>query len=119
MPGEVERRTSKRVDAFVIVQLDKDGRHGVSRDVGERGLLVGTSEPWTVGDELEVTIGGPSTAIRTRARVVRVEETSPEEAWSFRVALELEHPVPREIVEEGARIAAALYGRGSAPPLEP
>jgi hypothetical protein len=41
---------------------------------------------------------------------VRVEKTPPSEEWPFRIALELDEPLPAELIEEGARLAATFKG---------
>jgi hypothetical protein len=113
-----DRRTSERVEALVLVQLGDDERYGVTRDVSERGLLIATRSSFSPGDRIEIVILDPGGPIRTTARVVRVVETPPEEAWRYRVALELDGAIPPEIVAKGAEAAATLL-RQSKPPSKP
>jgi hypothetical protein len=113
---EEERRASERVDALVVVQLDDEGRYGVTRDVSERGLLIATRRRFAVGDKLSVVIHDVEGALSRVGRVVRVIETPPEESWRYRVALELEEPLPPHVVEHGARAAAMLLPSSKRPP---
>jgi hypothetical protein len=115
---EEERRTSDRVEALVLVQLGENDGYGVTRDVSERGLLIATRSRFVVGDRIEVAIHDASGVVKSNARVVRVDETPPEEPWRYRVALELDGPIPPQVVEHGARAAATLL-RSSKPPPAP
>lgn len=112
-----ERRTAERVEAIVIVELD-EGRHGVTRNVSGSGLLIATRSRFTPGDRLELTIHATSASIRSKARVIRVDETPPTESWRYRIAVELEEPLPDLVIEDGARSAAKLLGKPSTPPRE-
>lgn len=113
-----DRRTSERVEALVLVQLGDDERYGVTRDVSERGLLIATRSSFVAGDRIEIVIHDPAGPVRATARVVRVVETPPDEAWRYRVALELDAAIPQHIVEKGAQAAATLL-RSSKPPSKP
>ncbi len=113
-----DRRTSERVEALVLVQLGDDERYGVTRDVSERGLMIATRSSFVVGDRIEIVIHDATGPVRATARVVRVVETPPEEAWRYRVALELDAAISPEIVEHGAKAAATLL-RHSKPPSRP
>src|SRR5688572_25590419 len=108
---EDNRRAAERVEAMVLVQFDSEGRHGVTRDVSTKGLLIATRYAFRVGDRLEVTIHAKSGSTKTRAKVVRVEETPPSEPWRFRIAMELDEELKKETIEEGAEAAAVLLRR--------
>ena len=114
--SEANRRASERVDAIVVVKLDEDGRHGVTRDVSEKGLLIATRSRFSPGDRLDLTVYAATGTMRANARVVRVDDTPPEEAWRYRLAVELEEPLPQDVIENGARAAATLLRRPSEPP---
>jgi len=116
VPPEDERRSAERVDAMVLVQFDDEGRHGVTRDVSSKGLLIATRYKFREGDRLEVTIHAKSGHVKTTAKVVRVEETPPSEAWRYRIAMELEEALATSVIEEGAEAAATLLGRASQHP---
>ncbi len=111
-----ERRTAERVEAIVLVQFDEQGRHGVTRDVSEKGLLIATRHHFSPGDRVEVTVHAQTGPMKVTARVVRVDETPPEEPWRYRVAMELSEPLPKDVLEEGMQAAATLLGRTSVPP---
>lgn len=101
---------------MVLVQLDESTQYGVTRDVSERGLLIATRSLMKVGDRLEVAIHDRAGVVRAKARVVRVEDTPPEEAWRYRVALELDEPLPSHVVENGTKAAARFLPSSSPPP---
>src|SRR5690349_13852913 len=113
---EENRRAAERVDAMVLVQFDQDGRHGVTRDVSSKGLLIATRFKFTVGDTLEVTIHAKSGTQKARAKVVRVEETPPTEPWRYRIAMQLEEELAKDVIVDGAQAAAVLLRRASTPP---
>ena len=114
--SDEERRSSNRVDAIVLVQVAESDRYGVSRDVSEKGVLIATRFRFTAGDRLELAIHGVNGVVTTMARVVRVETSPPEEAWAYQVALELDTPIPREIIEHGAKAATRLLPTSKLPP---
>lgn len=115
--SEANRRTSERVEALVLVQFDEEGRHGVTRDVSDKGLLIATRCKFSPGDRLDLVVYADTGTLRANARVVRVDATPPGEAWSYRMAVELEAPLPQEVIDKGARAAATLLRRPSdAPP---
>jgi hypothetical protein len=111
-----DRRTAPRIPAIVLVELDASGRHGVTRDASDRGLLVSTRYRVSPGELLSVTIHGPTGPIRTLARVVRVDETPPADEWRYRVALELDEELPQEVIEAGMNVAATFLSRPSGSP---
>ncbi len=104
---------------MVLVQFDDEGRHGVTRDVSTKGLLIATRYGFKVGDRLEVTIHAKSGSTKTRAKVVRVEETPPSEPWRYRIAMELDEELKTELIQEGAQAAALLLKRASTQPPPP
>lgn len=108
--AEDERRAGERFEAIVVLQLDEDGRYGVTRDVSERGLLIATRQALRPGERLQVVVHAKDESLPRTARVVRVEKAPPEEEWPFRVGLELDEPLPKEIIEFGTRVAATFGG---------
>ena len=114
--SENERRAGARVEAIVVLQLDEQGRYGVTRDMSDRGLLIATRNELQVGDRLEVTIPAKGEALKRAARVVRVEMAPPKEEGPFRVAMELDESLPEEVVEQGTRAAAIFQRPGSQRP---
>jgi hypothetical protein len=108
--SDANRRKSERVEAFVVVQLDKDGRHGVTRDVSDKGFLIATRSRFAPGDRLDLTVYAKSGTLEVTARVVRVDESPPGEEWSFRIAVELDGTLPQDVIDNGAAAAATLIG---------
>jgi hypothetical protein len=106
--SERDRRVAERLEAVIVVALDRDGRLGVTRDVSETGILVATRFRFSPGDQLELTIHGPSGPISTTGTVVRVEETPPAEEWRYRIAMHLDTPMPKDAAQAGAQAAAKL-----------
>lgn len=109
-----ERRTGERVDGIIVLQLDGEGRYGVTRDISDRGLLIATRSELKTDDRLDVVIHTKTQSLKRTARVVRVEKSPPSEEWPFRVAMELDEPLPREIIDEGAKAAATFVRSSSA-----
>jgi hypothetical protein len=103
-----DRRTGERVEAIVVLQLDEQGRYGVTRDVSDKGLLIATREELRAGDRLDVVVYVKDQSLKRVARVVRVEKSPPSEEWPFRVAMELDGPLPSVVIEEGTRAAATF-----------
>ena len=114
--SENERRAGDRVEAIVVLQLDADGRYGVTRDMSDRGLLIATRTELQVGDRLEVTIQAKGQALKRSARVVRVQKAPPEEQWPFRIAMELDESLPPEVIEQGTKAAGIFQRPGSVRP---
>ena len=112
--SENERRTGERLDAVILVQLDDEGRYGVSRDASERGVLIATREQLRVGDRIDVVIHAKGQLLQRKARIVRLEKAPPSEEWPFRAALELDEALPKEVLEEGTRAAATFLRSTSA-----
>ena len=113
---ESNRRAAERVEAIVVLQLDADGRYGVTRDVSERGLLLATRSEFKLDDRLEVVIFQKGEPLKRKARVVRVEKAAPTEQWPFFVAMELDEPFPPEVIEQGTQAAATFQRAGSQRP---
>jgi len=114
-----ERRQSQRVEAIVVVELDKEGRHGVTRDVSEHGLLIATRFRFAPKDRLELTVHSADASFKTTATVVRVDENPPNEEWRYRIGVHLDDALPADVIEDGARAAAALLpakAKSEAPP---
>lgn len=117
--AESDRRAAERVEAIVVLQLDSEGRYGVTRDVSERGILLATRGEFQVDDRLEVVVFGKGESLKRKARVVRVEKLAPTEEWPFRVAMELDEPFPPEVIEQGTTAAATFQRAGSQRPGPP
>jgi hypothetical protein len=115
MSSEAERRGSKRIEGIILVELDREGRHGVTRDMSERGLKIATRSVFNVGDRLEITIRAKTGSIDAKARVVRVDKSPEAETWPYHVALELDEGLPSDVLQEG-EVAATLLGAASGPP---
>lgn len=114
--SEKERRAGERVEAIVVLQLDDEGRYGVTRDMSDRGLLIATRNEFQPGDRLEVTIQAKGDPLKRTARVVRVEKSPPNEEWPFHIAMELDEPLPPEVIEQGTKAAAIFQRHGSQRP---
>ena len=99
--SEKERRAGERVEAIVVLQLDEEGRYGVTRDISDRGLLIATRIELQVGDRLDVVVHAKASSLKRSTRVVRVQKSPPSEEWPFRIAMELDEPLPPEVIEEG------------------
>jgi hypothetical protein len=84
----------------------------VTRDMSDRGVLIATRQELQPDERFEVVVHAKGQALRRKARVVRVEKTAPDEEWPFRVAMELDEPLPTEIIEEGTRAAATFQRSG-------
>ena len=107
-----ERRAAERVEAIVVLQLDEQGRYGVTRDMSDRGVLLATRQELHIDDRVHVVVHAKGQSLKRTARVVRVQKTPPNEEWPFRVAMELDTPLPTDVIEEGTRAAATFQGTG-------
>ena len=103
-----ERRSGKREEAVIVVQFDDMGSYGVTRDMSDKGLLIATRHAFATGDLIDVTVLAPSGQVDRIGRVVRVERTPPTEEWPFRVAVELDEPLPSAAITDGLKVAANL-----------
>jgi hypothetical protein len=102
-----DRRETTRTAAVLAVGLEsetKGGRHGVTRDLSTRGLLIVTPSHFTKGDRLKIKVhasdGGPQ-EVDLVGRVTRVDENpiSSPELWRYRVGIELDVPLPISIID--------------------
>lgn len=106
-----DRRRAERTLAVLAVALDspeKQGRHGVTRDVSESGLLVVTPSAFRLGDRVQVTVHAGGEDRAAAGRVARIDENpvSSPELWRWRVGIALDEPLPRDFVEKGAKVSA-------------
>src|SRR5262245_3975092 len=104
--GRKDRRRSARTPAVLAVGLDtkeKQGRHGVTRDLSENGLLVVTPSSFKRGDRVSVTVHAGGEDMNVSGQVMRVDENpiSSPELWRWRVGIELDAPLPNDFVERG------------------
>jgi hypothetical protein len=113
-----ERRAGERVEGIVVLQLDESGRYGVTRDISDKGLLIATRSEMKPGDRLDVVLRTKDLQLKRKARVVRVEKSPPNEEWPFRVAMELDEPLPREVIDEGAKAATTFTRASDRPPSQ-
>lgn len=107
-----ERRNQDRSDAFCAVELSsstKPQRCGVTRNASERGLLIVTPSRFQEGDDIEVSVHLREESARRRGRVVRVAVNSlaSNELWRYRMAVELEEPLPARLLEGAVEAARA------------
>ena len=99
-----DRREEPRTSVVMAVALEsetKAGRHGVTRDLSTRGLLIVTPSHFTKGDRLKIKVHGSAGAdVDVEGRVTRVDENpiSSPELWRYRVGVELDAPLPVSIV---------------------
>lgn len=99
-----ERRRKPRTPAIMAVALasaTKDGRHGVTRDISAKGLLVVTPSHFSKGDRLKITMHAGDVGVDVSGRVARVDENpiSSPELWRYRVGIELDEPLPSSFTE--------------------
>lgn len=103
-----ERRGGSRTPAVLAVGLGSDakpGRHGVTRDLSAKGLLIVTPSRFMKGDHVKVTVHSTDGAVDVEGRVARVDENpiSSPELWRYRLGIELDTPLPSGIVEIHAK----------------
>lgn len=108
-----DRRRAERTPAVLAVALDtqeKQGRHGVTRDLSEKGLLVVTPSAFKRGDRVHVTVHAGHEDVNVSGQVARVDENpiSSPELWRWRVGIELDAPLPAEFVERGLRVSRRM-----------
>jgi hypothetical protein len=114
--GRNERRRSRRTAAVLAVGLEtarKRGRHGVTRDLSARGLLVITPSAFVCGERVEITlvqagmqagmqagVHGGAVLRSLSGHVARVDENaiSSPELWRYRIGIELDEPLPPELL---------------------
>ena len=71
-----ERRCAVRTPAVLAVGLgtkEKQGRHGVTRDLSAKGLLVVTASTFKLGDRVEVTVHAGREGLNVVGHVRRVD----------------------------------------------
>ncbi|MCW5814135.1 MAG: PilZ domain-containing protein [Labilithrix sp.] len=83
----------------------KANRHGVTRDLSTKGLLIVTPSHFSKGDRLKITVHGNDGGVDVEGRVARVDENpiSSPELWRYRVGVELDRPLPEELVDVVAK----------------
>lgn len=83
----------------------KPGRHGVTRDLSAKGLLIVTPSHFTKGDRLKITVHGTDGGVDVEGRVARVDENpiSSPELWRYRVGVELDQPLPNALADVVAK----------------
>lgn len=114
-----ERRGEPRQRALVLVEVTSGalaGRHGITRDLTRHGILIASQSRFVVGDRIDVKVRTSVANAERRARVVRVEQTPRTEEWRYRVALELEEPLPPELVAHGVEAETTFVKGPSKPP---
>jgi hypothetical protein len=103
-----ERRTKPRIPAYIAVELSsatKPMRTGVTRNASRQGLLVVTPSRFKPADTLELNVHVPGFCATLKGRVVRVDENpiSSSELWRYRLAIELDEPLPPELLDRAQR----------------
>jgi hypothetical protein len=98
-----ERRTTPRIPAFFAVELSSDakrGRCGVTRNASPNGLLIVTPSLFQADERLELSVHAEGIAAKLGGRVVRVDVNPPRssELWRYRLAVELDEPLPGELL---------------------
>lgn len=101
-----DRREKPRTAAVLSVALEsetKDGRHGVTRDISTKGLLIVTPSHFEKGDRLKITVHAGQVGLDVSGRVTRVDENpvSSPELWRYRVGIELDEPLPVSLMKTG------------------
>jgi hypothetical protein len=114
-----ERRRESRVDSIVVVEVasgEKAGRFGVTHNASEHGLLIATRTKFKPGDYIELVVHGHDRVVHLRGHVVRVEETPPTFEWRYRAAIELDEPLPKQVIQDGTEAATRLLRSASGRP---
>lgn len=111
--GRKDRRRAERTPAVLAVALDtneKVGRHGVTRDLSEKGLLIVTPSTFKRGDRVQVKVHAGGEDVAVSGQVMRVDENpiSSPELWRWRIGVELDSPLPSDFVERGLRVSRRL-----------
>jgi hypothetical protein len=112
-----ERREVPRTAAVLAVGLASDskpGRHGVTRDLSPRGLLIVTPSHFVKGERISITVhAGGASAVDVHGRVIRVDENpvSSPELWRWRVGVQLDDTLPSDLIQHGASIASISSGK--------
>src|SRR4051812_12546826 len=112
-----ERRSKPRIPAFFAVELSSDakqGRCGVTRNASHRGLLIVTPSKFSAEERIDLAVHAENTAARLRGRIVRVDENPARssELWRYRLAVELEEPLPEELLAFADAKSASMKAAG-------
>lgn len=100
-----ERRSTPRKPAVLAVSLDTEdrtGRHGVTRDLSAKGLLIVTPSRFSPGERVGVKVLAGGIETSARGRIARVEQNpiSSPELWRYRVGVALEDTMPMDLIEQ-------------------
>jgi hypothetical protein len=103
-----DRRQKPRTAAVLAVALEsetKNGRHGVTRDLSSKGLLIVTPSHFAKGDRLKIKVHAGMAGVDVSGRVTRVDENpiSSPELWRYRVGVELDQALPVSLIDSGVR----------------
>jgi hypothetical protein len=103
-----ERRNNQRIPAYFAVELNsaqKRGRCGVTRNASDTGLLIVTPSRFAASDRLELAVHTGGAQRRLAGRIVRVDENGAKshETWRFRLAVQLDEPLPGDLLERAAQ----------------
>ena len=114
-----ERREVPRTAAVLAVGLASDtkqGRHGVTRDLSERGLLIVTPSHFARGERLSITVHAGGVGFDVRGRVIRVDENpvSSPELWRWRVGVALEGELPSDLIDHGVALSSRKLRQAAA-----
>jgi hypothetical protein len=106
-----DRRGKPRTAAVLAVALESEtkvARHGVTRDLSTKGLLIVTPSHFAKGDRLRIKVHAGHVGVDVSGRVTRVDENpiSSPELWRYRVGVELDEPLPVTLIDEGVRSPA-------------
>lgn len=96
-----DRRGTPRTPAVLPVAIESDvrgARHGVTRDLSAKGLLVVTPTRFAKGDRIKIRMND----LDVMGRVTRVDENpiSSPELWRYRVGVALDEELPGDLVTE-------------------
>ncbi len=108
-----ERREVPRTAAVLAVGLASDtkqGRHGVTRDLSEKGLLIVTPSHFVKGERISITVHAGGVGVDVHGRVTRVDENpvSSPELWRWRVGVKLDKELPPELIERGVALSSRM-----------
>ena len=107
-----DRRGKPRTAAVLAVALEsetKSARHGVTRDLSAKGLLIVTPSHFAKGDRIKIKVHAGAAGLDVVGRVTRVDENpiSSPELWRYRLGVELEEPLPVSLVDSGTQAVVA------------
>jgi hypothetical protein len=114
-----ERREVPRTPAVLAVGLASDskpGRHGVTRDLSPRGLLIVTPSQFVKGERISITVHAGGVGVDVHGHVIRVDENpvSSPELWRWRVGVKLDGTLPSDLIEHGASLSATAIRQAAA-----